>query len=268
MTPTQMKRVFEALRSNLHLKSLNLAFNPVKEDDDVKDLGNFVRQNFNLQHLDLSGVLRTETQVQKIVKKAKKAQSLVSLHLNHTPCIQRNENLLDYIVKKLDAKNLIKNQDGQLSAPPVKHRFDWRDKYEMVLRTKAQSADILYYQRQKIEPPAGLKWQHNFVLQRTIAHPEISSNRQWLIRDECYVCSRWKYTLFVADREGSVDGKFQTLDGKTPQLIDIKGFARTVVEGKGGCESDLDTFIELLPPARKVQIEDDQKDMFELKTRF
>lgn len=43
MTPTQMKRIFEALRSNQHLRSLNLAFNPVKEEDDIKDLGNFVR---------------------------------------------------------------------------------------------------------------------------------------------------------------------------------------------------------------------------------
>ena len=51
-------------------------------------------------------------------------------------------------------------------------------------------------------------------------------------------------------------------------MIDIKMFARTVVEGKGGCEADLDTFIELLPPYRKNQIEDDRKDMFELKTRF
>ena len=52
-----MTKLMQAVRSNYHIKSLNIAFNPFDKEDPLLELGNFIRQNNNLQHLDLSGVL-------------------------------------------------------------------------------------------------------------------------------------------------------------------------------------------------------------------
>ena len=79
--------ICESLRGNGHIRSLNIAYNPVSKTDDVKELGLFLRQDTSLQHLDLSGVLQTSFQVRRIIKKAKKTRSLLALHLSHTPCI-------------------------------------------------------------------------------------------------------------------------------------------------------------------------------------
>ena len=73
MTTLQMNAVFRALKGNTYLRSVNVAFNPISKNDNCKALGDFVRQNISLQHLDLSGVLQTQRQVKRIVKKAKKA---------------------------------------------------------------------------------------------------------------------------------------------------------------------------------------------------
>ena len=52
-----MMKLMQAIRSNYHIKSLNIAFNPFDKEDPLLELGNFIRQNNTLQHLDLSGVL-------------------------------------------------------------------------------------------------------------------------------------------------------------------------------------------------------------------
>lgn len=57
MTTVQMNAVFRALKGNTYLRSVNAAFNPISKNDDCLELGDFIRQNVSLQHLDLSGVL-------------------------------------------------------------------------------------------------------------------------------------------------------------------------------------------------------------------
>ena len=57
-----MTKLMQAIRSNYHIKSLNIAFNPFDKEDPLPELGNYIRQNANLQHLDLSGVLQTVEQ--------------------------------------------------------------------------------------------------------------------------------------------------------------------------------------------------------------
>jgi hypothetical protein len=52
-----MAKIFEAVRTNNHLVSLNLAFNPVTKKDALTKLGGFLKKSTSLQHLDLSGVL-------------------------------------------------------------------------------------------------------------------------------------------------------------------------------------------------------------------
>ena len=82
-----MSQICEKLRGNSHLTDLSLAFNPVDRNDELRELGSFLRNNESLKHVDLSGMLQTAKQVRRVVKKAKKARALLALHLSHTPCI-------------------------------------------------------------------------------------------------------------------------------------------------------------------------------------
>ena len=43
-----MKAICKALRNNTYIRSLSLAFNPVSKEDDVKELGYFIRNNAKL----------------------------------------------------------------------------------------------------------------------------------------------------------------------------------------------------------------------------
>ena len=86
----QMTKFLETLKGNFHIISLNIAFNPVSKTDNIKPLEWFIRQNYSLQYLDLSGVLQTPLQVQRVVKKFKKSQSIISVHLSHTPVIKQD----------------------------------------------------------------------------------------------------------------------------------------------------------------------------------
>ena len=52
-----MVKLMQAIRSNFNIRYLNIAFNPFDKADPLLELGNFIRQNPNLQHIDLSGTL-------------------------------------------------------------------------------------------------------------------------------------------------------------------------------------------------------------------
>jgi Leucine-rich repeat (LRR) protein len=43
-----MEKIFRALKGNNQIRKLNLAFNPVSKSDNLKDFGNFLRQNTSL----------------------------------------------------------------------------------------------------------------------------------------------------------------------------------------------------------------------------
>lgn len=83
----EYEKVFDAIRHNYHIKYLNLAYNPCSKTDKLISLGNFVRQNPHLQHIDLSGVLQNPAQVRRIIKKIKKSQAIIVCHLSSTPAI-------------------------------------------------------------------------------------------------------------------------------------------------------------------------------------
>ena len=69
----------------------------------------------------------------KIVKKAKKTQSLLSLHLSYIPM---EDPLVSYILKKLEARD----QRSQIESNHLYHKMneslDWKEKYELVKRIK------------------------------------------------------------------------------------------------------------------------------------
>lgn len=61
------------LKGNNNIEHLNLAFNLVDPADPLTALGNFLRANQHLMHLNLSGVLQTSEQVIRVIKKMKKS---------------------------------------------------------------------------------------------------------------------------------------------------------------------------------------------------
>lgn len=176
-----MSRLFEAVRQNNHLVSLNLAFNPVSKKNELTELGSFLKRSTNLQHLDLSGVLQTSAQVKRIVKKAKRSPSLVALHLSHSQCIKGDVGLQLYIKQKLgitnsmDPENETVNKSQTFTDPEelVDNIPNWKNKYALGQLAKIQQRESTYFREQKIQQPNDMKTVHNFVLQRTIATNEI-----------------------------------------------------------------------------------------------
>jgi len=77
-------------------------------------------------------------------------------------------------------------------------KMGWKEKYELVQRTRAQQRETLYFQKLTIERPAETWGSQALVIQRTIAHREIKGNRTWIVSNDCYACSRWRYSIFIA----------------------------------------------------------------------
>lgn len=96
----------------------------------------------------------------------------------------------------------------------------------------------------------------------------MASNNKWFIRDECYVCSRWKYTLFISKNQGEIEGNFELLDRSTPKLMPVAAFARRVVECKGKLADDLLKYIDILPPNIKNDLMEYPEEKIELETRM
>ena len=36
-----------------------------------------------------------------------------------------------------------------------------------------------------------------FVIQRVLGHREMPGSEKWFVDKECYMCDRWRYTLFM-----------------------------------------------------------------------
>ena len=68
-------------------------------------------------------------------------------------------------------------------------------KYEHILKSKQTQREIQYYETQRFMSACQ---NFNFIIQRTIAHSEIENNKEWILsRQNCYICERWQYTLFI-----------------------------------------------------------------------
>ena len=134
-----------------------MAFNQASKDDPLKAFGNFVRQNSELMHLDLSGVCQTHTQVKRIIKKAKKSLSLIAVHLSFTPVVYLNNNVRAYIMTKLqvtefDQVNPTKHGGLAFSSPEeIERKLDWKYKYELVQRARVQQRERHYFLNQLVE---------------------------------------------------------------------------------------------------------------------
>lgn len=83
---------------------------------------------------------------------------------------------------------------------------------------KLQQRDARYFAAQSEELPYKDNKKSNFIIQRTIAHDEIKGNNQWMVRDSCYCCERWKFTLFFVEKESAtsddlcIEGSFELLN--------------------------------------------------------
>ena len=36
------------------------------------------------------------------------------------------------------------------------------------------------------------------IISRILGHPEIADSDRWMVSRNCYICERWKYTIFYA----------------------------------------------------------------------
>ena len=75
----------------------------------------FIRRNKRLLHLNLSGIFKLASQVKQIVKSIKTSETLLSVHLSHTPIIPRDKQLQAYIRQKLNMNMLLHKPKNKFS---------------------------------------------------------------------------------------------------------------------------------------------------------
>ena len=66
-------------------------------------------------HLNLTGIFKQVNQVKQIVKSIKTSETLLSVHLSHTPIIPRDKKLQAYIREKLGMNMLIHKPRNKFS---------------------------------------------------------------------------------------------------------------------------------------------------------
>ena len=86
-------RVIKSLYENLSLEYLNLSYNDISAEADIRPLVKFMRDNLCLTHLDLSKMFSKPKQVLMILKALNHSKSLQALHINHTPFLKTDASL-------------------------------------------------------------------------------------------------------------------------------------------------------------------------------
>ena len=167
----------------------------IKPTQSVKSLYQFIRQNKRLIHLNLSGMLHSEKQVRSIIKAISKSETLLALHLSHTQIIQESQPLQAYILSKLrmqqisrKKKNKLKTRDNAILKQKLSRNWLERDN----LKAECQQEEKLteYFESQRVADTTN-DFFSMLILQRTIGHPSLLGNEQWIGSSECYVCQRW-----------------------------------------------------------------------------
>lgn len=192
---------------------------------DLTNLKKFIRKNHSLLHLDFSGMFKTAEQVKSIVKAFKKHQTLLAVHLSHTPFIVSDTRLQSYIRTKLDMFQLREVPSPPFSTNEVlKERLqkDWilRDKLQSECNVVEKVSE--YYRNQRVNDASTEDSQ--LILQRTIGYSSLKGNQEWIAKHECYICDRWQMTFFLYKpdtRESTV---------KTVKTEGTEGTVTTTVE--------------------------------------
>lgn len=196
-----------------------------------------------------------------VIKKAKKTLALLSLHLSGTPCIQLDPLLQTYIIKKLNARK----HEQHEKLKPIKFKdpeeiqssnLDWRYQHELMFAAKNQIKDTLYYRNQQVIVPSDNRTLFNYILQRTLAHPEIEGNGNWHLNSECYICEHWNYTMIykVSKEPIEIESSFTSLNyqGDRFQMKDVRIFAKQLLETSSDHDENFKTFNSTLPLDSKL----------------
>jgi len=299
-----MAELLLGLRGHLNIQHLNLAFNPLSATQEVKALCQFIQINISLQHMDLSGVLQASLQVQKVVKRIAKSSSILSVHLSHTDCIRSDPHLRKYIMKKLrineneferfnaddvapkekdssSRENQLaraKEREAHINTVYNSEKKDWMQQYEHTLASKMHLREKAYYEDQAFRPSEEMKSHNTFVLQRTLAHPEITGNGKWHVStDECFVCDRWQYTIvYGRGRKDNLDqtvvpamsSSFKLLNNSKVDLVDVRELARRVVENSGDPELDREQYWATWNEQKRAAMTEVPEQVQKFKRRF
>ena len=138
----------------------------------MKNLKKFIKNNLCLLHLDFSGMFKTATQVRSIIKVVKKHQTLLALHLSHTPFINTNKRLQAYIRTKLKTFKMLEVPKPPFSTNEVLKETLTKD---WILKDKLQSeCNVVekvseYYKNHQVNADLGSPNDY-LVLQRTIGY--------------------------------------------------------------------------------------------------
>eukprot|EP00347_Sterkiella_histriomuscorum_P008584 403344534 len=274
-----MTSIIKALSLNDRLQVLNLSWNEIREDVDIKPLGQFIRNNPNLIHLDLSKMFSSQQHIKYLIKSIRKAHSLQSVHLSNTPLIRKSKKLYNYILRKLQCTG--ERLDRQLVKKPNVHQLyknEWKEQIKTQFMRNQAEKELHEYTCYNINTAANQGRAsttiggdvENFILSRILEHPEMPGSAQWTVSQECFICGRWQYTIFMKLHERQDQNQSNPLAGmfggrslmqKKPQIqqetlicdqnvqIKFKGSHESIMNYKTNQMINILKFAQILDPS-------------------
>lgn len=216
----------EYLSTNRTLQEVNIHFNSwldaVRKRHEAqqleeqslfaKDMQSLIKYNYNLVHLNLSGLGITSHMADVIIESLRKTVSLICLHMSGNPCIQDLD--MKKITRRIRAKKRIAPPDFVQPAKLLKAS----DQKEVLLLNKVQRTRAIYepdflvkdevsnpsliFTRKlghKRDMPGVGQWEIIKEAEELPAHHHRKLNDQ-LYRPECWHCCNHTYTLVFWSR--------------------------------------------------------------------
>ena len=236
----QVKELLRALAQNTQLESVNLAMTAVSPKQNLSGLQCFLRNNKRLLHVDLSGMVHTVEQVRQTIKSVKKSETLLALHLSHTPIISSSRRLQAYIRAKLRMEQISRRPRNRFQAGDaemLKERLsqNWVERGAFQAECQQEEKVTEYYNSQRIIDNAD---DGRLIIQRTIGYPYLPGNQTWIGSRDCYVCQRWQITCFCYLPEAQSASSFSGGAGGpatwTREQLRLSGSFESLTMGCGG----------------------------------
>lgn len=119
-----------------------------------------------------------------------------------------------------------------------------------------QEKERKYLRAQELSAPSENRRLYNYILQRTLAHPEIPGNGQWILNTECYICGGWEYSQVCTQVKGETAPSLRmnstvcmlnNADMDKVELVDVRQFAKRLIERGENKSDDFSAFLQALP---------------------
>ncbi|CDW81533.1 UNKNOWN [Stylonychia lemnae] len=217
-----LKVIFDSLSMNFNITELNISWNEIAEETDLKGLKRFIKTNERFFHLDISNSISTEKQIMTLLKTLKKSKSLQSVHFSQIQSIRQDQSIKAYMDASFDLIDYLNNAKPEKPTVLDIKNESWQTNYKFHHEKQVCEKEMEYFKFQQAIYLDDLPNKERLVLSRILGYPEIIGSEQWTLRRECFICQRWKYTLFVHKVQKKKDiSKYVKMPIKHQQTLPI-----------------------------------------------